>query len=69
MGMEEMQEFAGHLKAELMEARHLLNHGQMSSEEFLRRVNVLRKRREAVSQRPAHHTATIFSAQPQMPLL
>lgn len=68
MKLEERQELAGHLQAELLDARHQYNHGRMSKEAFQRLVEAVRKRRLAATA-PAHHTATIFTSEPMLPLL
>lgn len=44
---EEIREYAGHLRAELQDARHQLDHGRMDKVAFLKRVEVLKRRREA----------------------
>jgi len=60
--MEEIQEFAGHLKAELLAAREEYNHGRMAKNEYLRRIEIIRKRRESAM---FHHTRLLFTAEPQ----
>lgn len=56
--MEERQELAGHLLAELQDSRHQYEHGRMPQAEFLSRVAEIRHRREAAQ--AAHHTAVVF---------
>lgn len=44
LGLEEMRTFAGHLLAELFEARDHLKHGKLTQQQYLERVRQIRRR-------------------------
>jgi len=44
--MEEIQECAGNLKAELLDARDAYDHGRMTKEQFREVINRIREKRE-----------------------
>jgi hypothetical protein len=58
--MEEVQELAGHLKAELLDAKHQFEHGRITESAYMRMIEAIRGRRllAQAAYRPAAYAST-----------
>lgn len=60
--MEEMSEFAGNLKAELLTARNEFYAGHLAERDYLNRIEVIRRRAESGRTRKPQHVLIFESA-------